>query len=85
MAAKSGLQPVEQSAPPTSPKPASTVGGAAKPSLQSAERSAPPTSPKPAITGGVATAAAAEKQKFAPTWHSKAKPPQEEEERKWMR
>ena len=82
MAAKSGLQPAEQSAPAPSLKPASTVGGAAKSSLQSAERSAPIPSPKPASNGGVAAAAAAEKQKFAPTWHSQAKPPQVKEERK---
>ncbi len=81
MAARSGLQSTERSAPTPGPKSPSTLGGVAK----SAEQSAPIPSPKPASTGGMAVAAAAEKQKFAPTWHSQARSSQaKEEERKGM-
>lgn len=78
MAARSGLHSAaERSAPTPSSKPATT-----KSSSQSAEQSAPIPSPKPASSVGVAAAAAAEKQKFAPTWHSQAKAPKVDEERK---
>ena len=61
-----------------SPTPKSPLGGTPEGS-QSADRTTPSPSPKPVNVMALAAAVAAEKQTFAPSWHSRAKPHVDEE------